>query len=238
MSTGPPIPSGTNLFDEKHPTGHGYNWLAKRQLGNALALAARRHASGRLVDIGCGTKPYRQLFAPYVAEHIGIDHAELPLAADFVDVVADAYSIPLADGIADTVLMSEVLEHLEDPARALREGFRLLRPGGWLIATTPFMWVVHEEPRDFYRYSPYGLRWQLAEAGYSSIEVTPIAGQWSTIALMTSYGLRRAKPRWRPITAPAARLVQHLGWRLDTRNFQPWMSWNHLALAQRPPRHA
>ncbi len=69
-------------------------------------------------------------------------------------MLATAYEIPLEDGSFDTVLMTEVLEHLEEPARGLAEAGRLLRPGGKLILTTPFMWPLHEEPRDFFRYSP------------------------------------------------------------------------------------
>jgi ubiquinone/menaquinone biosynthesis C-methylase UbiE len=228
--SGPPIPADRSLDTAKHPTGNDFNWLAKRQVANALAMAAEKHARGRLIDIGCGEKPYQEMFAPYVEEHVGVDHADSPHAHAYVDVTATAYDIPLDDGSFDTALMSELLEHLETPGRALEEAHRLLKPGGWVILTSPFIWVVHEAPRDFYRYSPFGLRWLLEQAGFQNIDVTPIAGQWTTLSLLASYALRNSiGDRARH----AARAVQHIGMRLERRQFRPWMSWNHIAMAQR-----
>jgi len=154
----PPVPARVDLTGLHHPTETPANALAHRQLNNALAIAARAHARGRLLDVGCGEKPYAPLFRDLVDEHVGVDHPESihPLSA--VDVLATAYDIPLEDASFDTVLMTEVLEHLEEPARAIAEARRLLRPGGNLILSTPFMWPLHEEPRDFFRYSPHGLR--------------------------------------------------------------------------------
>lgn len=108
----PPVPARTDLTGLHHPTETPANALAHRQLNNALAIAAREHARGRLLDVGCGEK----LYAPGA-----------------VDVLATAYDIPLEDASFDTVLMTEVLEHFEEPARAIAEARRLLRPGGALI---------------------------------------------------------------------------------------------------------
>lgn len=233
--SGPPIPSDRDLVPGQHPTGNDFNWLAKRQVGNAIALAAERYARGRLIDIGCGEKPYKEVFASYTTEHVGVDHADSPHALTSVDVFATADSIPLEDATFDTVLMSELLEHLEEPQRALAEAHRLLKPSGHLILTTPFMWVIHEEPRDFFRFSPFGLESLFSQAGFQVMEVTPVAGQWSTVALMTSYALRQSNLRWR-IGDPArhlARLAQHVGYRLDRRNWRPWMCWGHLAVGRK-----
>jgi ubiquinone/menaquinone biosynthesis C-methylase UbiE len=229
--SGPPIPADRNLDPSTHPTGNDFNWLAKRQVANALAIAAGKLAHGRLIDIGCGEKPYQRMFAPYVQEHIGVDHADSPHALAFVDVTATAYDIPLDDGAFDTALMSELLEHLETPGIALGEAYRLLKPGGWIIITSPFIWVIHEAPRDFYRYSPFALRWLLEQAGFENIDITPIAGQWTTLSLLLSYALRQSvgeRARY------VARVAQHVGMRLERRQFRSWMSWNHLAVAQRP----
>lgn len=217
-----------------HPSGNDFNWLAKRQLENAIVGAAELHARGRLIDIGCGEKPYRTLFAPYVTEHIGVDHPESPHALTSVDVFATAYEVPLEDASFNTVLMSEVLEHLELPSKALEEAYRLLAPGGWLIATTPFMWVLHEEPRDFFRYTPFALEWLLREAGFESVMVTPIAGQWSTLGLLTSYALRDSSlRRFGDPARHIARFIQHVAARLDRRTFKPWMAWNHLVVGRK-----
>ena len=75
----------------------------------ALAYAAETYGRGKLVDIGCGSKPWRTAFAPYVTEHVGVDLVDSKRAPGTVDVIAGAYEIPLEDGCADTVLMSVVL---------------------------------------------------------------------------------------------------------------------------------
>jgi SAM-dependent methyltransferase len=234
--SGPKIPSDRDLVAVDHPTGSDYNWLAKRQIGNALAMAAQKHAAGRLIDIGCGEKPYQTLLAPYVTEHIGVDHPDSPHALTGIDVLATAYDIPLPAQTFGTALLSEVLEHLERPDKALAEAYRLLTPGGWLIVTTPFIWVLHEMPRDFFRYSPSALEFLLTDAGFDSIEITPLGGQWTTISLLISYALRESPARWRAGNRGRhlARLAQHIGYRLDRRNWQPWMAWNHLAIARKP----
>jgi ubiquinone/menaquinone biosynthesis C-methylase UbiE len=226
----PPISADRDLAGT-HPTGNDFNWLAKRQVGNAVAYAAARYASGKLIDIGCGEKPYVRTFAGYVSEHVGVDHSDSPNPSDAVDIFASAYEIPAESESFDTALMSELLEHLEEPSRAVSEAFRLLTPGGHLIVTSPLFWVLHEEPRDFYRYTPNGFRWLLEQAGFDVLEVTPVAGQWSTLSLMASYAIQQSL-HWR--LGRLARALQHVGMRLDRVDFHPWMAHNHLAVARRP----
>jgi SAM-dependent methyltransferase len=74
-------------------------------------------------------------------------------------LVADAHSIPLADGIVDGVWIQAVLEHVLAPEQVVREIFRVLRPGGLVYAETPFMQQVHEGPYDFMRFTESGHRW-------------------------------------------------------------------------------
>lgn len=231
----PPVPARTELVHVEHATENPFNRLPHRQINNALALAAAEHARGRLLDVGCGTKPYAPLFAQYVDEHVGVDHPDSPHALTAVDVLATAYDIPLENASFDTALLTEVLEHLERPEDALREVGRLLRPEGAVILTTPFLWPVHEEPRDFFRYSPFGLRHLLEAAGFRDIEVTPLSGQFTTLAVFSGYVLRRSPAHrlGRGLEAFAA-LQQRVAARLDERRFEPWFSWGHLAVARKP----
>lgn len=221
-----------------HPTENSFNRLAHEQLDGVLQAAASEHARGRLVDIGCGLKPYARMFAPFVEEHVGVDHPESPHALTSVDVLATAYDIPLEAETFDTVLMTEVLEHLETPDAALAEAERLLRRGGKIILTTPFIWVLHEEPRDFFRYTPHGLRYLLENAGFADVNVRPISGQWATLGLLTGYALRKRWPgkrRIEPALELLTRGIHRLAVRLDEAKFDPWMSWDHLAVATKPP---
>lgn len=233
----PPVEARRDLAGFTHPDTHSWNWLAHRVLNNALVSVAPDHISGRLLDIGCGLKPYRPLLAPYITEHVGVDHPESPHALTSVDVLATAYEIPLDSCSFDTILMTEVLEHLERPADALSECFRLLKPGGRLILTTPFIWTLHEVPRDFYRFSPFGLRYQAEQAGLSPLVVMPLAGQWTMLALMTGYALGQSPARHLGKRLGVVQLaMQRLAIRLDRRWFEPWLAHAHLMVAQRSPQ--
>jgi SAM-dependent methyltransferase len=218
-----------------HPNRQAKNRIAYRQLEAALEHAASTYARGRLVDVGCGRKAWEPLFAVHVDEHVGVDHVpKLVDGVDRVDLIATAYDVPLPDDHADTVLLAEVLEHLEDPGRGLAECARLLKTGGHLIVTTPFFWPVHDQ-RDFYRYAPGGLRYLLEEAGLEVVEIVPLSGVWGTVSLQVSYALERyRRGPAAPVVDAVASGIQWLAARFDQVDFQPKFSWNHLAVARKP----
>jgi SAM-dependent methyltransferase len=211
------------------------------QLSNALADAAASHATGRLIDIGCGDKPWSAIFAPHVIEHIGVDH-QAPSGSEprEVDIVAGAYSVPLPDESADTILLTEVLEHLEEPVRALEEAHRLLRPGGAVILTTPLIFPVHGAPRDFFRYAPDGIRYVMREAGFNGIAVQPLSGQWTTLAMLRGlslYPYRRGRLLTTLVDAYSTMSLA-IAVRLDEADFRDAFSWNHIATARKPEASA
>jgi SAM-dependent methyltransferase len=166
------------------------NVLIKRVAARALRDVAPR-ANGRLIDIGCGSKPYRKLFAPYVAEHVGVDHGATIHGQGDVDIVATAYEIPVSDGSFDTVLCTWVLEHLEEPATALAESRRVLRAGGLAIYEVPLFWHLHEEPRDFFRYTRHGIAHLFEHAGFRIESIVALSGFWVTFGQELVYYLYR-----------------------------------------------
>lgn len=121
--------------------------------------------SGRVLDVGCGSKPYRELIP--AREYTGLE-IDTPLArASFAaDAYYDGRHFPFPDARFDAVLCSQVFEHVFTPADFLREIHRVLQPGGRLLLTVPFVWDEHEQPHDFARYSSFGLRAQLEQAGF------------------------------------------------------------------------
>jgi ubiquinone/menaquinone biosynthesis C-methylase UbiE len=141
-----------------------------------LLKAFAEHARGTIVDIGCGTKPYESALKPYVQKHIGVDYPGTLHDTSRIDVFADAYNTTLPSASADTVLLSAVLEHLSNPQDALNEASRVLKPGGRIILTAPQFWHLHEAPHDYYRYTEFGLRHLLKNAGFEVIQITPLAG--------------------------------------------------------------
>jgi SAM-dependent methyltransferase len=136
-------------------------------------LAPRlRVLKGALLDVGCGEMPFRPL-VPADVSYTGID---VPNAASFgmsdrSDVVHfDGRTIPFPDASFDSVLCTEVLEHVEDPDRLVAEIWRVLRPGGTVLATIPFSARVHYTPHDFHRFTPYRLAPLFADFAFFEVE--------------------------------------------------------------------
>lgn len=150
--------------------------IARRLLRQVVQERAH-YARGWLLDLGCGGQPYRDLLN-HVERYIGLD---LPPNGQ-VDVWGDGMALPFRDGVFDTVLCNEVLEHVPEPSKLMGEVARVLKPEGVLLLTTPQTWGLHLEPHDFYRYTKYGLRYLAERSGLEVIEVTATCGLWATLA--------------------------------------------------------
>jgi SAM-dependent methyltransferase len=192
--------------------------------------AAATRAGARLLDAGAGDAPYRELFAhcDYVtSDWAGSVHA----GASNADIVAPIDELPVESASFDAVLCTEVLEHVPDPAAALRELARVLKPGGRLWVTVPFVGELHEEPYDFFRYTPYALRTLLSDTGFEDVRVDPLSGYFTTLAhvarnasVATGTGTSRQELGARLVAAGlrgAARLLPRLD-RLDRRRALPF----------------
>lgn len=161
-----------------HPQDPHY--LARSTIVTALS-ALVPSVKGRMVDLGSGlSRGYEGLFKTHVSEYLCIDWQY----AENVDICADCYNIPLPDTSVDTILSTQMLEHLVTPERMLQEAYRLLKPGGNLIVTAPMVWGLHEEPVDFYRYTEYGLRYLLEHSGYIDINIQPLEGLFAVLLQM------------------------------------------------------
>ena len=171
-------------------TQPSHNWLIT-SINRRWAARVAPLARGELLDVGCGTKPYESIFRPHVSRYIGLEHSSTLHGRDKVDVWGEAAALPFPDATFDTVVAFQVLEHCEDPATVLQEMHRVLRPGGIVIVTTPVLWGVHEAPRDFYRFTRYGLEHLFGLAGFDGVVVSPVCGFWATFGLRLSYYLQR-----------------------------------------------
>jgi len=202
-----------------------------------LRVQAKQFARGRLIDIGCGIKPYQQIFADCVTEHVGVDH-ELSLHdKSNIDLLGTAYQIPVEDGSFDTAVCTAVLEHLEEPELALKECFRVLRPGGYAIYSVPFIWHLHEEPRDFYRFTKYGLEHIFKKAGFVIIELEALSGFWVTFGQLFVYNLyrfNRGPLRWLRIVDALGLVVQAFAFLMDKLDKTEQWTWMYLVVAQKP----
>ncbi|MEB3335634.1 MAG: class I SAM-dependent methyltransferase [Cyanobacteriota bacterium] len=145
--------------------GHPYA-LARTALRNAVRRVAPSVPSGPLLDVGCGTMPYRALFPraePY--EGLEIDQ-ERNRGHPHATHIYDGNTFPLPAGHYAAILCSQVLEHSFTPEQLLAECHRVLRPGGVLLLTIPFLWPEHEQPWDSQRMTRFGLGRRLEAAGF------------------------------------------------------------------------
>ncbi|MDN5849507.1 MAG: class I SAM-dependent methyltransferase, partial [Nitrococcus sp.] len=147
----------TEKYYQQYGIAHPAHNVA-RIAGKQIRHRASRYFSGRMLEIGCGTKAKGLLLSEFVEEHIGLDHKDCRHDNSNIDVFGTAYEIPCDDNSFDCILSTAVLEHLEDPQSALHEAYRVCIPGGYALYTMPLFWHLHEEPRDFFRYTKHGLR--------------------------------------------------------------------------------
>jgi len=125
--------------------------------------------SGKILDIGCGRKPYKELFN--YTSYIGLD---MKLTGhqhnnSQIDVFYNGQELPFHNNSFDSIIMTEVLEHIFNPEEILAEMNRVLKQEGKLLLTIPFLWIEHEEPYDYARYTPYALEYLLKRNGFSVI---------------------------------------------------------------------
>lgn len=126
--------------------------------------------SGRVLDVGCGQKPYQSLFQS--TEYIGLDveatgHDHVN---EQIDVYYDGTLFPFEDNHFDSLICNQVLEHVATPTTTLSEIHRVLKPQGYALLTVPFLADEHEQPFDFYRYSVFGLKYLLETYSFEIIK--------------------------------------------------------------------
>ncbi len=156
------------------------DYLSVKPVIDWLRETAPQYAHGTLVDYGCGNKPYLSFFKDRIDRYVGIDVVQnLHNTVDIV--VGPGDPLPIQDNSIDTIISTQVLEHVAEPKQYLQEAARILHPGGHLILTCPGAYMLHEEPYDFYRYTEHGLRYLLSTAGLQLVRIDTAGGAWRVI---------------------------------------------------------
>lgn len=148
-------------------------------------LAARTHGPTlRVLDVGCGNKPYYPFFAACAKQYVGVDVASGPE----VDLIGGVEALPVPDASFDLVICTQVLEHVENPQRAVAELRRVTAPGGRVLASTHGVQAYHPSPGDYWRWTRTGLERLFREnGGWSSVTVRPGSGTAACIAMLISF---------------------------------------------------
>jgi SAM-dependent methyltransferase len=155
--------------------------LGSRFVADILAISyqsmIQQHARGVLLDLGCGKVPLYDQYAPLTTDVICIDWANTLHPNPFLDIVCDLNkTIDLPDQHADSILLTDVLEHIVEPQQLWQEMSRVLRPGGVVMLAVPFFYRIHEAPHDYYRYTEFALRQFADKAGLAVISLEPYGG--------------------------------------------------------------
>jgi SAM-dependent methyltransferase len=155
------------------------------------------HGEKTVIDIGCANQWPKQHLGKE-CQYIGIDYPE---TADQwyktkPNVYSDASGLPIPDNSADVVLLLDVLEHLKDPDVALKEIHRILCKQGILIIQVPYLYPLHDEPRDFQRYSKYGLERLAGKHGFFIKECHSSGHPVVTSALMANLAISKTFINW------------------------------------------
>ena len=176
------------------------------------------------------------MLSPYVSEHIGVDHPGTFHDCSHIDMFGTAYCVPAASESFDSAICTAVLEHLEEPEQALRECCRVLKPGGIAIYSVPFIWHLHEEPRDFYRYSKYGLAYLANKTGFDIVEIKALSGFWITFGQLLVYNIyrfNRGPLCWLHLVDAIGLIIQGISYVLDKIDKTEQWTWMYLVVIRK-----
>lgn len=146
-------------------------------------LQVSHYIKGKTLDVGAGEYArYDKLFPNVQCTRMDVNHGES------IDVVGSADSIPFNDNFFDSVVCTQVFEHLSDPFKSAGEIFRVLKTGGYAVITVPQVNELHEEPHDYFRYTKFGLKEMFESKGFLVIDCIQRGGYFTMMSqLRTRY---------------------------------------------------
>lgn len=178
------------MLYKKSILSESHNWLLHHYYIKNIEKNIK-YFHGDVLDIGCGKKPYKEYFLGNTSKYIGLEYAKTLHGFDEVDVVGNSLTLPFKDNSFDNAVSFQVLEHVPEPKIFLDEAYRIVKPSGYLLLATPFMWGEHEVPYDYYRFTRYGLCYLAEKTGFEVISIEPDTKFWSMAVLRFNYYLMR-----------------------------------------------
>ncbi|MFN3665809.1 MAG: methyltransferase domain-containing protein [Sediminibacterium sp.] len=173
--------------------GYGY-YLIQRSLIEAVR-DLKGKIGGKVLDLGCGVMPYRDFLmeSGKIEQYTGMDLQYSNYHNKVVpDMYWDGYTIPLEDASIDWIIVTEFLEHYYDTDAILKEMHRVLKPGGSIFFSVPFIYSLHEVPHDHHRFTPYALTNHFTNTGFSSHSIYPRGGFNYSLIIMMSLWAKQA----------------------------------------------
>jgi len=155
--------------------------VGSRLIANIIAglydKSLKQYAKGNLLDLGCGKVPLYHAYREYVTDNITVDWENTLYENEYLDFECDITKVlPFEGEEFDTIILSDVLEHIPEPENLWKEMSRILSIGGKIIMNVPFYYFLHGKPHDFYRYTEFALRRFVENSGLRLIQLEPIGG--------------------------------------------------------------
>jgi SAM-dependent methyltransferase len=212
-------------------------------------LAHHKHLiHGRLLDAGAGNQPYKEWYEPLVTDAISVDAAPI----EGLDALALVDRLPFGEKTFDVVLATEVLEHVDDAEVACSELLRVLKPGGHVIVTVPYLYPTHEAPYDYRRFTHFGLQKLLERRGFDDVQVFAKGGGGTLVAHYVVLASTRAaqlagrigraegdsaEPQWvrKLIAWPQHAMLRKRQVSMPVTGTSTRISLGYMAVARRPP---
>ncbi|MFN0187740.1 MAG: class I SAM-dependent methyltransferase [Bacteroidia bacterium] len=138
-----------------------------------------------LLDLGCGPRPYFSIYQPYFSKTIGADLADSPFPKKEIDIYCSATAVPLPDESVDVILCTEVLHDLPEPDLFFSEVKRLLKKGGVLVMTSPFVVPIVDGSFDHYRYTKQGLIYRIQKSGLEVYSIKEVGDLFATVVTLS-----------------------------------------------------
>lgn len=142
----------------------------------------KTHCSGKLLDLGCGNVPLYEAYRNSIDDVICADWSNTFHKNQYLDCECDlTQALPFQDGEFDTLICSDVLEHLPNPELLWSEMNRILKKGGKVLISVPFFYWIHEAPYDYHRYTNFALEHFAKQSGFEVLLLESMGG-WPEVA--------------------------------------------------------
>lgn len=218
-------------------------WFSFRGKKNAWQQASKK-VRGRLLDIGCADGSLRNYLSPD-CEYVGLDYFDTAKLMYHTrpNIFGDAEMLPFRAAVFDAVTIFDVMEHLPDPQACMDEIGRVLKPGGDVLIHVPFLYPLHDQPFDYWRFTEHGMREIALKSGLRVHAIDAEGAPVETAALlvnlaMTSAVLRSSR-HFPPailliaVVAPCVFVLNCFGWLIgrmtSSDSFMPVSYWLVLA---------
>ncbi len=209
--------------------------LVNHYIHDLVKIEIIKHANGYVLDIGCGEKPFYGYIKKQIESYIGLDYPGTQHLKEHIDIFGIANDLPFKKASFDMTILTQVIEHLEDPQKVFFEVNRVLKQNGVLIISWPFLYPVHEAPRDFFRYTEFGMKHLATQAGFIVKSLVPVSGFWITFFSFLSLYIYSKSEIIYLIFLPILFIFKWLCIlfnKLDVKSNSKW-TWNFYAVLQK-----